>query len=245
MNWSQRSAWIIGASTGIGASLAQQLASLGCDVTISARSEETLKEVSQGKMTVRACDMQDLEGLRTIASDLNAHGKLDLVVIAAGYWKQDQDLEFNRVEFERHLDVNLRGVGNVLDAVLPAMRERNSGQIAVLSSVAGYRGMPGALAYGSTKAAQINLFEALRTTYRGTGVKFQTVSPGFVETPMTATNTFPMPFIIDADTAAKYIVKGLASNKPEIVFPGKMAFVMRLAKLVPQRLWLRLVGKKK
>jgi short-subunit dehydrogenase len=244
MTWSARSAWIIGASTGIGAALAQQLAALGCDVTVSARSADALNEVSQGKMNVRPCDIQDLEGLRAIALELNSQGKLDLVVIAAGYWKQDQGLEFNRVEFERHLDVNLRGVGNVLDVTLPTMRETNRGHIAVLSSVAGYRGMPGALAYGSTKAAQINLFEALRTTYRGTGVLFQTVSPGFVETPMTAANTFPMPFIINSDKAATYIVRGLQTQKPEIVFPWKMAFVMKLAKLVPQRLWLRLVGKK-
>ena len=119
----------------------------------------------------------------------------------------------------------------------------NKGQVVVLSSVAGYRGMPGSLGYGATKAAQINLFEALRATFYKTGIVFQTVSPGFVETPMTSTNTFPMPFLISSEVAAKHIRRGLESSKPEIVFPWQMATAMKIARLVPQRLWVKLLGR--
>ena len=244
MNWSGRSVWIIGASTGIGAALAQQLAQQGCQVTISARSADALDAVATSSMRVRPLDMTNQALLRATAAELQAAGELDIVVISAGYWKQDQGLEFDLEQFQRHLDVNLSGVGRVIDAVLPFMKQNGQGRVAVLSSVAGYRGMPGSLAYGATKAAQINLFEALRTTFRGTGIFFQTVSPGFVDTPMTSTNTFPMPFIIDADKAATYIVRGLLTSKPELVFPWQMALVMRIAKLVPQRLWVRIVGRR-
>ncbi len=243
MNWSQRSAWIIGASTGIGAALAKELADAGCQVTITARNEEVLKQVSQLRMAVKPADINDQQALASIAQELAAAGRLDLVVVAAGYWKRDEPLAFNAEEFRKHVETNLLGLSNVLESVIPPMKAANKGHVAVLSSVAGYRGMPGALGYGATKAAQINLVEALRATFSKTGITFQVVSPGFVETPMTSTNTFPMPFIISSEAAAKHIRRGLESSKPEIVFPWQMATAMKIARFVPQRLWVKLLGR--
>jgi short-subunit dehydrogenase len=243
MNWSRRSAWIIGASTGIGAALAKELANAGCQVTITARNEEVLNQVSQLRMSVKPADINNAEALGAIANELSAAGRLDLVVVAAGYWKRDDPLEFNAEEFRRHVETNLLGLSNVLESVIPPMKKANKGHVVVLSSVAGYRGMPGSLGYGATKAAQINLFEALRATFNKTGITFQTVSPGFVETPMTSTNTFPMPFLISSEEAAKHILRGLESSKPEIVFPWQMAVAMKIAKFIPQRLWVKLLGR--
>lgn len=239
-----KNVWIIGASTGIGASLATLMQKNGWEVTISARNAEALKQVANKSMKVEAFDIADASAAKRIAKRLHKQGKLDLIIISAGYWKQDEPLEFNADEFKKHVDINLIGLSNVIDATLPLLKQQDRGHLAVISSVAGYRGMPGALGYGATKAAQINLFEAFRATFRGTNIKFQTISPGFVETPMTATNTFPMPFIINADKAAQHILAGLNSTKPEIVFPFAMALTMKIAKLVPQRLWIKLVGTK-
>ncbi|MFM2103514.1 MAG: hypothetical protein RL740_601, partial [Actinomycetota bacterium] len=115
-----------------------------------------------------------------------------------------------------------------------------AGTFVGVSSVAGYRGMPGSSGYGPSKAAQLNFLESLRTDLVKTKVFVQTVSPGFVKTPMTDVNTFPMPFIISAEKAGEIIVKGLEKRKPEIVFPLPMAIMMKIAQVVPQRIWPKL-----
>jgi short-subunit dehydrogenase len=133
--------------------------------------------------------------------------------------------------------VNLLGLNTLLGAVLPGMVERRHGHVVGVASVAGFRGLPGAEAYGATKAAQINLLEALRTSLARSGVRVTTVCPGFVRTEMTAVNSFPMPFIIEADEAARAIADGLQRGRTEIVFPLPMAILMKAARLVPVRLW--------
>jgi short-subunit dehydrogenase len=129
--------------------------------------------------------------------------------------------------------------------VLPAMLARRSGVIAGVASVAGYRGLPGAEAYGATKAAQINLLEALRAHTRRSGVQITTVCPGFVRTEMTDTNDFPMPFMVEPDEAARAICDGLEKERLEIVFPAQMALLMKAARYVPVRLWSLLASSTK
>ena len=131
-------------------------------------------------------------------------------------------------------------MSNAIAAVLPAMLQRRSGTIAGIASVAGYRGLAGAEAYGATKAAQINLLESLRIHLARTGVQVTTVCPGFVRTDLTASNRFPMPFIIEADHAARSICDGLERERTEIVFPARMALLMKTARLVPARAWAAL-----
>lgn len=238
MNLQGQRAWVIGASSGIGAAVAEELLQRGCSVAISARNTEALAAVSAGRMLAVPLDMNDAEALDTAQARIRTQlAGLDIVVIAAGYWQRMDADELDVAEVARHMHVNVIGMATAIAAVLPGMRAQGSGSIVGISSVAGYRGMPGAQGYGASKAAQLNLLESLRTGLRGTGVLVQTVSPGFVRTPMTSTNTFPMPFIIEPDRAARYIVDGIAKRSAEVVFPPAMAVVMKLARFVPNALW--------
>ena len=135
------------------------------------------------------------------------------------------------------MQVNLIGMSNSIAAVLPEMLAARSGVIAGISSVAGYRGLSGSEAYGATKAGQINLLESLRIHLARSGVRVITICPGFVDTELTAGNDFPMPFIIDAATAGRAICDGLERQRTEIVFPLRMAWLMKAARLVPVSLW--------
>jgi NAD(P)-dependent dehydrogenase (short-subunit alcohol dehydrogenase family) len=178
------------------------------------------------------------QAVLTAADDVRAAlGGLDVMVWCAGHWEQFDAAQWDADAFARHIEVNLLGLNNVLAAVVPPMARAGSGHIVGIASVAGYRGLAGAEAYGATKAAQINLLEGLRAALSRHGVRITTVCPGFVRTPMTETNDFPMPFIIDADVAARTIADGIERRRTEIVFPLPMAVTMKLARLVPVRLW--------
>jgi short-subunit dehydrogenase len=135
------------------------------------------------------------------------------------------------------------GLARCVAAVLPKMIAKNSGTFVGVSSVAGFRGMPGSSGYGPSKAGQLNFLESIRTDLAGSKVLIQTVSPGFVKTPMTDVNEFKMPFIISAEQAAKTIVKGIEKRKTEIIFPLPMAITMKLARLVPLSIWPKLFKK--
>jgi short-subunit dehydrogenase len=229
----KRKAWIIGASTGIGAAVADALTAKGWDVVRSSRS--------QGEIRV---DVSDDASVVEAANKYQAtHGAFDLVLVMAGFWQRMSAKQFDLEVFKEHNNTNNVGLARCVAAVLPKMIAQNSGTLIGVSSVAGFRGLPGASGYGPSKAAQINFLESLRTDLRNTNVIVQTVSPGFVKTPMTDVNKFPMPFIISAEQAAKIIVKGIEKEKAEIVFPTPMAISMKLARLVPASIWPKLFKK--
>jgi len=231
-------AWVIGGSSGIGAAVARELRSRGAVVAISARRQDQLAEVSAGTMLAVPADVTDAASVAAAASRVRDElGPIDLAVLSAGYWKQMSASEWDTETFDRHVQVNLTGMSNSVAAVLPEMLGRRSGVIAGISSVAGYRGLTGSEAYGATKAGQINLLESLRIHVARRGVRVITVCPGFVRTDLTAGNDFPMPFIIDADTAGRSICDGLERERTEIVFPVRMALLMKAARLVPVSLW--------
>ena len=238
MELSGKVAWVVGGSSGIGAAVARELHSRGARVAISARRRDQLEEVSDGTMLAVAADVTDPASLYAAANRIHDEiGPIDLAVLAAGYWKQMTATDWDTETFDRHVQVNLIGMSNSIAAVLPEMLARRSGVIAGISSVAGYRGLTGAEAYGATKAGQINLLESLRIHVARKGVRVITVCPGFVRTELTAGNDFPMPFIIAADTAGRAICDGLARERTEIVFPLRMAWLMKAARLVPVTLW--------
>ncbi len=235
--------WVIGASSGIGAAVAGELVRRGSLVAVSARRQQELERVAADRMAIATLDVADARSVMSAANTVEAAlGSIDSIIIAAGYWQRMDARAFDREEFVRHIEANVIGMANCIDAVLPRMLARGSGTIVGISSVAGYRGLAGAQGYGASKAAQLNLLESLRVGLRGTGVSVQTISPGFVETPMTEGNTFPMPFIISADRAARAIVRGIARGRAEVVFPLPMAVSMKAARLVPQQWWPRLAG---
>lgn len=243
MNFERKNVWVVGASSGIGAAVAGELLRRGARVAISARRADALDAVSAGRMTVVPVDVTDAGAVSSAADEVRASlGALDLVIISSGTWTQTNSLKWDHEVFRRHVDVNLNGFSAVIAAVLPQMLERGSGGIAGVASVAGYRGLRGSEAYGATKAAQINLLEALRAGVRGRGVRVTTICPGFVETEMTAGNKFPMPFIISAEKAATAICDGLERGRNEIIFPWRMALAMKTARLLPVGLWAWLVS---
>lgn len=241
MNLNGKVAWVIGGSSGIGAATAGELVARGARVAVSARRKDELEAVAGGQMLVVPVDVTDADAVRRAAAEVtDGLGPIDVAVLAAGYWKQFDPAHWDVEVFDRHVRVNLTGMSNCIAAVLPEMLTRRTGTIAGIASVAGFRGLAGAEAYGATKAAQINMLEALRTHIAGSGVHVMTVCPGFVRTEMTETNEFPMPFMVEADQAARAIRAGLEKDRAEVVFPLPMAVLMKSARYVPTGWWPRL-----
>jgi short-subunit dehydrogenase len=230
--------WVTGASSGIGAALAHELADRGARLAISARNAEKLAEVAGGRMHVEPVDVTDRAA--TVAAGeavRRALGGLDVVVANAGTWSQFSVDDWDSDSFARHVQTNLLGAVHTFEAVVPTMLAEGRGRIVGVASVAGYRGLPGGEAYAATKAALLNFLESLRGQLDPRGVVVQTVAPGFVRTPMTERNDFPMPFMISAETAARTIADGIEKDKAEIVFPVPMMLLMKAARLVPVRAW--------
>jgi NAD(P)-dependent dehydrogenase (short-subunit alcohol dehydrogenase family) len=165
-------------------------------------------------------------------------GRIDLAILNAGVWQPMGARNFDANKTALSMSVNYQGVCNGIAAVMPAMLERRSGQIALVSSVAGYRGLPKAVAYAPSKAAVIALAETLAPDAARYGVRIGVVNPGFVETPMTAVNDFPMPFILKADDAARRILRGLEKGKFEIAFPWQLVLPLKILRLLPYPVFL-------
>ena len=231
-----RLAWITGASSGIGHGLAERLAERGTRCAITARTASKLDDVARKSELIEPypADVTDRPAIaRTVDAIEAAHGPIDLAILNAGTWKPMRAFNYDTEQVERSMQVNYMGVVNGLDALLPRMIERDHGHIAIVASVAGYRGLPQGAAYGPTKAALINLAESLATDLDGTNVKITVINPGFVETPMTEPNEFPMPFIVTADRAVDEILKGLDSGKFEIAFPRTFAMLLKVMRRAP------------
>lgn len=234
--------WITGGGSGIGRALARQVAAAGDRVAISGRRSETLEETAGSTQGIRTCRLDVTSGpdvdatIETIEANL---GNIDIAVLnAALYLPMDVD-DFDRDRFRGMLDVNVMGVANCLQPLLQRMSRRGKGHIVIVASVAGYRGLPKAAAYGATKAALINMAESLHPSAAAAGVAIQVVNPGFVETPMTAANRFPMPFLTNADDAAAVIRRGVEHpGRFEIAFPWPFVIMLKLARLLPARLYL-------
>jgi short-subunit dehydrogenase len=235
-----RTAWITGASSGIGRALAIALAERGVKVAASARSAERLAELSSGHPGIvpLPLDVTDLDAMRQAARSIAATlGGLDLAVFGAGIWEAMGARNFSAAKAASSMAVNYQGVVNGIEAALTPMLARGAGQLALIASVAGYRGLPRTAAYGPTKAALINLAEGLRDDLARRGVAISLINPGFVATPMTGANAFAMPFTIGTETAALAIIRGLEKRKFEIAFPMPTAALTKLGRLLPYRLF--------
>lgn len=235
----RRIAWITGASSGIGRALALRLARDGWTIAVSARSVDELASLateSDGRIVAFPLDVTDKTAVdETVQAIEDRLGSIDLAVFAAGTYFRDYAVGFDSARFRAMVELNLIGTAQCLERVMPAMIARESGQIAVVASVSGYVGLPGAASYGATKAALNVMCEALYPELRSHGVKLSIVNPGFVDTPLTRKNDFPMPFLISAEEAADTIADGLVAGKYEIVFPRKMALAMKVLHALPAR----------
>lgn len=244
MSLTGRTVLVTGASSGIGEATAHALVERGARVAISARREAELRAVAGSEMTVAVADVTDRESVDAAAAQIReALGGIDVVIINAGFWEQTDAANWDRDLFAWHIEVNLLGMNNCIGAVLPQMVTAGAGTIVGVASVAGYRGLAGAEAYGATKAAQINMLEGMRVALDRKGVRVVTVCPGFVKTGLTESNSFPMPFLIEADEAAESICSGLERGQMEIVFPIPMAALMKVARVLPIRLWTKVFGR--
>jgi short-subunit dehydrogenase len=241
-----RLVWITGASTGIGAEIAKQLAAQGVVVSISARKADVLEAAAKLNSNLKPypLDVTDAAAVaKTFAQIEQDLGPIDLVIAAAGTYTPLGLDDIKPEIFQSTYQVNYLGVINVLSAILPTFRARKSGHISWVASVAGYIGLPQAAAYGPTKAALINLAECLQPELAVEGITTSIINPGFVKTPLTAQNDFDMPFLMEVEDAARLTIAGLAKKKFEIAYPWKFVWILKVLQLLPHTWFFALVRK--
>ncbi|MBT3306412.1 MAG: SDR family NAD(P)-dependent oxidoreductase [Alphaproteobacteria bacterium] len=219
---------ITGASSGIGEALARDYAEPGRFLALTGRDKDRLEDVAKACRTFGAeveakpVDVTRRDDLARWIADIDAHHPLDLVIANAGTSSGSGGRGENEDQARDIFTVNLAGVLNTVWPAIAPMRERRRGQIAIISSVAAFRGLPGAPAYAASKAAVKVYGEGLRGWLAADRIKVSVVCPGFVRTRMTENNIYPMPFLMDADKAARIIRRGLERNKARIAFPWPM-----------------------
>lgn len=241
-SWAGKTVWLVGASTGIGRATASALHKAGARVIVSARGREALDRfvAEHGRSDAIALDATDRDAMRDAAAHIvRVHGRIDLAMYCAGTYKAQRATAFDLDVALNHVQVNYVGALYLLDAVLPVMLAQaqaakggrsagqSGGHISLVSSVAGFRGLPQSLAYGPTKAALINLAETLYLDLQPLGLGVSIVNPGFVETPLTSQNQFKMPALITPEEAAREIVRGWKHGEFEIHFPKRFTFWMK------------------
>ena len=244
--WSGKVVWIVGASTGIGRAVAEQLAQHGARVMISARQSEPLQQFATQHPGAVAypLDVTDLPALQNaVQAIVQAQGRLDLVLFAAGIYKPLRADRFDLARMKQHLDVNVVGAYNLADVTLPILLRQGFGHLSFISSVAGWRGLPNSLAYGPTKAALTHFAEVLHYDLASKGLGISAIHPGFVETPLTAQNEFTMPALITTDVAATEILAGWADGLFDIHFPKRFTWWLKLLRVLPHR-WAQALIKK-
>ena len=246
-DWSGKRVWLVGASTGIGQATAIALQQRGATVAVSARNAQALAELAAAHPGILALplDVTHVQAVHAAAQRLFGCGPLDLVMYCAGYYKDQRAIAFDLAEMLRHQEVNYVGALNVLDATLNPLLAQGPGRshISLVSSVAGFRGLPQSLAYGPTKAALINLAETLYIDLHDRGMGVSVINPGFVETPLTAQNRFAMPALITPAQAAIEILAGWGRGEFEIHFPKRFTRWMHLLRLLPYGLYFRATRK--
>lgn len=245
-DWSGQRVWVIGASTGIGKACAHLLVDLGARVAFSARSIDKLLATTAGRprALVAPLDVTDRDSVAAAGEKIVTEwGGIDLVLVVAGGYNEMRADSFDLAAANSMIDLNVRGVFNCLDVVLPQLLRQGAGGIGIVSSVAGYGGLPKALVYGPTKAALINLTESLYLDLRPKGIAVYQINPGFVETPLTAGNDFTMPALMKAEDAALEIVDGIGRGQFHIHFPKRFTNGLRFARLLPYRLYFWLIHK--
>ena len=231
-----KTVWITGGGTGIGREVALQLASAGCQVAVSARTAATLDALASLHANIHAfpLDVTDAAATRAAVDAIEAKlGAIDLAILNAGTWDPMGASDYTADRAAQSMLVNYGGITNGVEALIPRFTGRKAGHLALVASVAGYRGLAQAAAYAPSKAAVISLAEVLQPDLARSGVTVSVINPGFVATPMTSVNKFPMPFIMEPVDAARAIVRGLEKRKFEIAFPWQMVAMMKLLRVLP------------
>jgi NAD(P)-dependent dehydrogenase (short-subunit alcohol dehydrogenase family) len=244
-DWQGKTVWIVGASSGIGQATAAALHARGATVIVSARQEDALQAFVAEHAGARAIalDATDRQAVQAAASQVLALGRLDCVLYCAGYYQAMRGYALDVDDALRHMQVNYNGALYLLEAVMPQLLAQGGGHIGLVGSVAGYGGLPNSLAYGPSKAALIHLAETLYLDLKSRGIGVSIINPGFVQTPLTANNTFNMPALITPQVAATAILKGWAAGAFEIHFPKRFTLWLKVLRLLPYRSYFALVAR--
>ena len=239
--------WITGASTGIGKSLAIKFSKNGWKVAISARRAEILDDISRQNENIFPfpLDVTNKEECKKVFLEIkNKLQNIDICVFSTGTWdpKKEKDIDIDQIE--NVMKVNFFGTLNSIKSVEKYFKDLGKGHISIVSSIAGYRGLPNSTGYGPSKSALNNLAESLYFDFKKYGVRISLISPGFIKTPMTDKNDFKMPFLKTSEYAADKIYHGLVNtNVFEIHFPKQLTLILKFLKILPNWLYLKLVGK--
>lgn len=242
--------WITGASSGIGYAVALEAARRGWTVVATARRAEELATLAEaasgaaGRIVPMAGDVTDQAGLAALVSRIEAEiAPVARAFINAGIYLPTGLYPFEADKMHRSFTVNVGGTINALAALMAHMGPRGRGQIAINASVAGFSGLPTAAAYGATKAALNNMAEALRLDGDRMGILIQVVNPGFIRTPATDVNPFPMPFLMEVEAATARILDGMDTTRFEITFPRRFTYMLKVLRALPRSWYLALVGR--
>ena len=239
--------WITGGSSGIGKSLAYKFANEGWQVAISARRENLLKEISESNEKIKSfpLDVTDKVKCKEVFEQIkNYYGDLDIGFFSTGTWSPKEEKDIDVEQIENVFKVNFFGTMNSIKAVEGDFKNKKNGIITIVSSIAGYRGLPNTTGYGPSKSALISLAESLYFDFERYNVRVCLVCPGFVKTPMTDKNDFKMPFLKTSEFAADKIYDGLINkNQFEIHFPKELTLTLKFFKLLPNKIYFYLVKK--
>ena len=247
MNENVKKIWITGASSGIGKALAIKFSNEGWQVAVSARREKLLEELSNNNSNIHSFPLDvtdEKNSFNTFQKILKKLNNIDLCLFSTGTYDPKTEREINMEQIHNTMNVNFFGTLNCIKAVEKYFKEKKTGHISIVSSVAGYRGLPNSTGYGPSKAALINLTESLYFDFKKYNVRVSLISPGFIKTPMTDKNNFKMPFIKSSEFAADKIYDGLIkSNAFEITFPKQLTIIMKILKILPYWKYFYLIRK--
>jgi len=246
MSENQKKIWVTGASTGIGKAVAEKFSKEGWKVAISARRGELLKDIAKdNNIFAYPLDVTNENKVDEIFKKILEDFKsIDLCIFNAGTYDPKLEKEINPEQIRKTMEVNFFGVVNCVKSVEKYFKNKKNGHISIVSSIAGYRGLPNSSGYGPSKAALSNLTESLYFDFKKYNIKISLISPGFIKTPMTDKNKFRMPFIKSPEFAAEKIYNGLVkSNAFEITFPKQLTTLFKFFKVLPNRIYLFLISK--
>ena len=239
--------WITGASSGIGKALAIKFANEGLQVAASARRESLLKELSNQYTNIKSfpLDVTDSDKCKSVFKDIvEKFENIEICVFGTGIHDPQSEKKFNLEKIKKIMEVNFFGTMNSINSIYDYYKEKKGGQISIISSVAGYRGLPAAGAYCASKSALTSFAESLHFEMKRKNVRVSLISPGFIKTPMTDQNDFPMPMIKSPEFAAEQIFIGLTEkNGFEIHFPKAFTYMMKFLKILPNSLYFKFLEK--
>ncbi|MDC0450210.1 SDR family NAD(P)-dependent oxidoreductase [Pelagibacteraceae bacterium] len=242
----QKKIWITGGSSGIGKALAEKFALEGWKVAVSARRKEILDEMAKHEnISSHPLDVTDQDQINDVFSKIiNEFGNLDLCVFSSGTYDPKLEQEINIKQNKFVMETNFFGVLYCIKSVEKYFKDKKEGHISIVSSIAAYRGLPNSSGYGPSKAALTNLAESLYFDFKKHNVKISLVSPGFIKTPLTDKNEFPMPFIKSPEFAAEKMFNGLTKSEAfEIHFPKALTLLLKFLRILPYRIYLFLIDK--